>query len=204
VCHTAIDVLTYFNYASYVYITTFIHAMKTLMLWIAVLLAALPASAVGPAAPQRADKITWYTLEQAQALAKKNPRKIFIDMYTNWCGWCKVMDRKTFSVPGIAKYVNENFYAVKLNAEQTQNIIFKGQVFSFNQNRGTHNIVFELVEGQFGYPTTIYLDEKLNVLQHISSYLEPAQLDPILHFYGENAYKKTEYEDFAKGYKSTL
>jgi thioredoxin-related protein len=181
--------------------------MKTLLAFALLFLSLAPAGATGPQAPQtgtKDDKIVWYTLEQAQELSKKKPKKIFIDMYTDWCGWCKVMDRKTFSVPAIAKYITENYYAVKLNAEQTQNIIFRGQVYKFNANRGTHDVVFAMVSGQFGYPTTIYLDEKLNVLQHISSYLEPTQLDPILHFYAENAYKKVAYEQFQKEYKSTL
>jgi len=162
---------------------------------------ALAPPALATAKAPATDKIIWYTLEQAQELAKKNPKKIFIDMYTDWCGWCKVMDKKTFSQPGIAKYVNENFYAVKLNAEQTDNIIFKGQVYSFNKERRTHDVVFSLVSGQLGYPTTVYLDEKLNVLTHISSFLEPKQLDPILHYYAENAYKKQPYEQFERTYK---
>jgi thioredoxin-related protein len=181
--------------------------MKHLLAFALFLSCLAPVFATGPgkgAKPAKEDKIQWYTLEQAQELQKKAPKKIFIDMYTDWCGWCKVMDRKTFSVPGIARYINQNYYAVKLNAEQTENIIFKGQVYKFNQGRGTHDVVFALVSGQFGYPTTVYLDEKLNVLQHISSYLEPSQLDPILHFYGENIYKKKPYEQFQKEFKSTL
>jgi thioredoxin-related protein len=160
--------------------------------------------AAGTSVPKGDEKITWYTLEQAQDLNKKQPRKIFIDMYTDWCGWCKVMDKKTFTQPGIAKYINENFYAVKLNAEQTSSIIFKGQVYKYNPDRRTHDVVYALVSGQFGYPTTIYLDEKLTVLQHISSYLEPGQLDPILHYFAENAYKKQPYDQFEKGFKSNL
>jgi thioredoxin-related protein len=177
--------------------------MKTLLALALLLLPLAPVRATGPTAGAD-EKITWYTLEQAQELNKKHPRKVFIDMYTDWCGWCKVMDKKTFSVPAVAKYINENFYAVKLNAEQKENIIFKGQVFTFNAERRTHDIVFSLVSGQFGYPTTIYLDEKLNVLQHISSYLEPKQLEPILHFYAENAYKKKPYDQFEKEFKSGL
>ena len=63
-------------------------------------------------------KIKWLTIEQAYALNQKEPRKMVIDVYTDWCGWCKVMDRETFSKPAIAEFVNKNYYAVKLNAEQ--------------------------------------------------------------------------------------
>ncbi len=183
--------------------------MKALLTLALAMLTLAPALAGGPTqpltvTPQADEKVTWYTLEQAQELAKKKPKKIFIDVYTDWCGWCKVMDKKTFSQPGIAKYLNEHYYPVKLNAEQTANIIFRGQVYGFNQARGTHDVVFALISGQFGYPTTVYLDEKLNVLQHISSYLDPKQFEPIIRFYGENAYKKTPWEQYQKTFKSGL
>ena len=55
--------------------------------------------------------------------------KVFIDLYTNWCGWCKRMDATTFSNQEIANYLNQNFYAVKLDAETKKSILFKGSVF---------------------------------------------------------------------------
>ena len=58
-------------------------------------------------------KVKWYTLEEAQKLNAKNPKKIIIDVYTDWCGWCKKMDQATFGNPAIAKYLNDNYYPVK-------------------------------------------------------------------------------------------
>ena len=67
--------------------------------------------------PEEKATIKWLTLEEAYKLNQKNPKKIFVDVYTNWCGWCKRMDRDTFQDAKVAEFVNENFYAVKLNAE---------------------------------------------------------------------------------------
>ena len=53
--------------------------------------------------------VKWYSLEEAVALQKKKPKKIFIDMYTDWCGWCKRMDATTFTDPAVSAYLNENF-----------------------------------------------------------------------------------------------
>ena len=77
------------------------------------------------------EKINWMTIEEAEAANKKEPRKLVIDVYTDWCGWCKKMDKDTFQNEKIAKYVNENYYAVKFNAEQKDSIVFLGQTFKF-------------------------------------------------------------------------
>ena len=49
--------------------------------------------------------VNWMSFEEAVEKSKKEKRKIFIDVYTDWCGWCKVMDKNTFSQPVIAKYI---------------------------------------------------------------------------------------------------
>jgi len=69
---------------------------------------------------QAASPLKWYTLEEAMEAAKKNPKPLLIDLYTDWCGWCKKLDADTFGHEGIAKYIGENFYPVKFNAEQRE------------------------------------------------------------------------------------
>ncbi|HCY80556.1 MAG TPA: thioredoxin family protein, partial [Xanthomarina gelatinilytica] len=72
----------------------------------------------------------WVTLEEAVALQKKNPKKIMIDAYTNWCGPCKMLDKNTFKNKDVADYVNKHYYAVKFNAEGNETINFKGNTFT--------------------------------------------------------------------------
>ena len=76
-------------------------------------------------------RIKWLTIQEAYAATQKKPKKFVVDVYTDWCGWCKVMDRETFAKPAIVDYVNENYYAVKLNAEQTQDITLGKQTFKY-------------------------------------------------------------------------
>ena len=77
------------------------------------------------------EKINWLTFEEAVAKAEKKDKPLFIDVYTTWCGWCKVMDRNTFTDPGIIKEINKNFYAVKFNAETRDTINSHGKQFIF-------------------------------------------------------------------------
>ena len=142
--------------------------------------------------------VKWYTIEEVQDLVKNEPRKVYIDMYTDWCGWCKVMDKKTFTDQSIAKQLNTNFYAVKFDAEGKESVEFKGQTFKFvaQGSRGYHELAAALMQGKMSYPTSVFLDENLNVISPLPGYYPPEKLDPILKFIGEDHYKTTNYEQF--------
>jgi len=76
------------------------------------------------------ETVNWVSIEQAQASIKNNPKMIFIDFTASWCGWCKVMDKNTFSDPDVAAYMNENFYAVKLDYDSKDKVDFFGEKYT--------------------------------------------------------------------------
>ena len=134
------------------------------------------------------NQIEWLTLEEAIVKNKANPKKIFIDFYTDWCGWCKVMDKKTFTDPQVIKYMNENFYAVKFDAEQQQEITFNGKKYQFLKGgrKGIHSLAYTLLDQRASYPSFVMLDENLNRLGIIKGYKTPQQFLPIVKQYLNN------------------
>ena len=76
------------------------------------------------------EKINWMTWEEAIEANKTEPKKIIVDVYTWWCGWCKRMDQTTFKEPAVVKAINTNYYAVKLDSEQADPITYKDRTFS--------------------------------------------------------------------------
>lgn len=120
-------------------------------------------------------KIQWYSMEEALAAHEKSPKKLFIDMYTSWCGWCKVMDQKTFTDADVIQFINENFYPVKFNAEQTEVITFRGRDYKFVKSgrRGIHELAYMLLDRQAGYPSFVMLDEDLDRLGIIKGFKAP-------------------------------
>lgn len=156
---------------------------------------------------EKPDKIKWYTFEEAVELTKKNPKKIFVDVYTSWCGWCKRMDANTFTHPVIIKYMNEKYYAVKLNAEQKTPITFDGKEF-INPNpdarRSVHQFAASLLDNRMSYPTTVYLDENVKRLMVRPGYLVPKALEMTLKYYGENKHQPVKWEDYQKDFVSEI
>jgi thioredoxin-related protein len=155
---------------------------------------------------QTEGKIKWMTWEQMQAAQQTQPRNVLVDVYTDWCGWCKKMDATTFSHPEIVKYVNENYYAVKFNAEQRTPVIFNGKEYRFvsQGNRGYHELAAYIMNNRMSYPTTVYLDERLNLLSPVPGYLEPAIFETILYYFATNAFLNTPWEQFQKEFKGKI
>ena len=98
-------------------------------------------------APAPPATLKWYTWEEAVELNKTKPKKMFVDVYTDWCGWCKKMDKSTFADPAVAAYLAENFYPVKLNAEQKADIQFAGEFLLHFLQDGSHRFAGDAFVG---------------------------------------------------------
>jgi thioredoxin-related protein len=160
--------------------------------------------------PSTTVEVKWYTVEEAFELTRKNPKKIFIDFYTTWCGWCKVMDRNTFSHPTIISMLNSDFYPVKFNAESTKDITIGGRTFKGQRIETTpeglkrklpNEFAYAYMQGKMSFPTTSYLDERFALLSSVPGYQNPDNLEVILAFFATNAYKSQQWGDFSKKYR---
>lgn len=160
----------------------------------------------GQETPGAADKasIEWLTFEQAVERMEKEPRKIMIDVYTDWCGWCKKMDASTMVDPTIVQIIGEQYYAVKMDGEYKKDIEFKGRTYKFvaQGRRGYHELPAELMAGKMSYPTLVFLDEDFGIIQPLPGFQQARQLEPILSYFGGDFYKNTAWDQFSKAYQS--
>jgi thioredoxin-related protein len=155
------------------------------------------------------EKVKWYTVKEAMDLQKTAPRKILIDIYTDWCGWCKKMDKETFSHPVIAAYLNKYFYPVKFNAETYDSITFGGHKF-INEGKGTrstHQFALALFQAQNlqpAYPSIAYLDEKLQLIRVWNGFWTAPQIEVWLNYVVEEKYKPLPLEEYQKTFVSKI
>jgi thioredoxin-related protein len=155
----------------------------------AILLLLIIVNSINLSAQDKA-KINWMTIDQAFEAIKKEPRKIVIDVYTDWCGWCKVMDKNTFSDEKVINFVNKKYYAVKLNAEAAGEVRIGDKKYTYPQ------LAAELMQGKMSYPTIVYLDEKFSMIQPIPGYQDAKAFHQVITFLGDNHYKKTDFEKY--------
>ncbi len=149
-------------------------------------------------APPPAESIRWMSFTDAVAENAKQPKKIFIDIYTKWCGWCKRMDATTYEDSSIVKYMNTNYYAVRFDAETHDTILFNNKTFVFRPEYKSNELALSLLSGQMSYPTIVYLDEGFNLLGPSPGYQTTEQLLPQLKYFAEGIYKDKTWEVYRK------
>ena len=152
---------------------------------------------------QAEDKINWMSWEEAVAANENEPRKIFIDVYTDWCGWCKKMDRSTFKDKSVARVMNKYFYAVKFNAEQKESIEYKDHTLKYLPKagrRGVHELAYALLDGRMGYPSFVYLDEKGDRITISPGYKDAKAIQKELAYVGGEHYKNQKFDEFSASY----
>lgn len=138
------------------------------------------------------------SIEEAIKASESSPRKILMDVYTDWCGWCKVMDRETFSDSSVAAYISKNYYAVKLNAETQPEFTYKGQTFRLlsANGRSMNEFVLAITNNQPSYPSIAYFDEGGNLLTVIPGFKKPNDLLPIIQYLGEDKFKTMKFDEY--------
>lgn len=156
-----------------------------------------------------AQEINWVTFEEAVALQKKEPRKIIMDVYTNWCGPCKLLDKNTFQNKDVAEYINKHYYAVKFNAEGNSTITYKDNTFTnpgydeTKANRRNSPHQFSSFLQVRAYPTIAFFDEDLKMITPVTGYQTPHQLELYLKLFESDKYKEmVSQEQFNKYYEA--
>lgn len=144
--------------------------------------------------------INWMTLEEAMEKNKTEKRKIFVDVYTTWCGWCKHMDSTTFVSGAVAKYLNDHYYPVKFNAEQQNDIVFKDKTYHFKKSgsRGHHELAAEWLNNRLTFPTVVFLDENMTLIQPLAGYQDANKMEAIINYFGTDSHKKVPWESYEK------
>lgn len=140
----------------------------------------------------RADRseVEWQTIVQALDQAPKQNKKIILDVYTDWCGWCKRMDRDTYSDSTVQSYLAGHFVASRMNPEKDGTVEFGGKKYSQRE--------FGQALGVNGYPATAIFNEKRELLTVIPGYIQPKEFLKILQYFGENTHLTTKWEDYMK------
>lgn len=153
-------------------------------------------------AGQTAAAIEWMSVEAVAVRLQKEKRPVLIDLYTTWCGWCKQMDKKTYSNKQVAQYLQEKFYTVKVDAETHSAITWNGRTYQFNPQYRSNEFALYLTHGRLEFPTTIIIPPG-GEPQAIPGYMEPRELELLVKYFGEGQYGKVGFDEYQRNFKAS-
>ena len=157
------------------------------------------------------EEINWLSMNDAIVAQAKEPKKIIMDVYTHWCGPCKMLDRNTFHNPDVVQYINDHYYAVQFNAEGDESIDYKEEKFynpNYDASRAGRNSQhqFAVALSITAYPTIVFFYENGEMLMPLSGYKSPTELELYLKLFLNDRHKnistKEEWRQYQKEFKS--
>lgn len=166
------------------------------------LFAVLTVTLCGFGVPAGRESISWMTVGQAETRLQQQQKPVLIDLYTNWCGWCKQMDRKTYSNKKVVEYLSDKFYTVKVDAETKAAITWQGKTYQFDPQYRCNQFAVYLSHGQLEFPTTVIIVPG-EAPQAIPGYMEPRNLEMLVKYFGEGSYKSQGFDEYAKSFHGT-
>lgn len=182
----------------------FYHLM--LMVFVLAVLTLSPRLQAQDSTIEQTTEVKWLSWEEAIELSKTKKKKILLDVYTDWCSWCKKMDTLTFNQAKIAAYINDNFYPVKFNAHSKDEIKYEDKVYKYQKKgvRGYHELAAELLGGRMSYPTVVFLDEEQTVIQSIIGFKSAEQFEVIATYFATDQFMKTPWSAYKAQYIPVL
>jgi len=137
--------------------------------------------------------LTWMSFNDGLANAKKINKKALVDVYTDWCAWCKKMDKETYADAGVVEYLNRYFVVIKLDAESSSKLTYKGETYTEQELAGAFGIT--------GYPSIIFLKGNGDPITTYPGYADAAKFQKVISFIAEDHYLTKKFEDYVRTVK---
>lgn len=137
---------------------------------------------------QEEKELKWYSFSDGLKIAKSQKKKVLIGVYTDWCEWCKKMDKEVYTNLSVKNYLASKFILIKLNAESEKKHFFEGREYS--------EMELAYIFGVEAFPTTVFIREDMQPITAVPGYFPPEVFMKIITFIGDDYYLKMSFDDY--------
>jgi thioredoxin-related protein len=138
-----------------------------------------------------AEGVNWKTFEKGLKDAAVSKKYGFVDVYTDWCGYCKLLESQTLKAPKVMEELQKNFVSIKLNAESEEVVTYKGKKITLRELSASWGVE--------GFPTMLFLNSKGEIIGSFASFAEADLMVNLLRYISTGAReKKISFENFLK------
>jgi thioredoxin-related protein len=135
--------------------------------------------------------VEWKSWNPGLAAAASSKRPVVVDVYTDWCRWCRQMDREVYGRADVSEYLAARFVTIKLNAEGPEAVTYKGRDLTARSLASSFDVS--------GYPTTVFLAPNGDHLANVPGYIEPARFLLLLRYIGDGHMDRgVKWDDYVK------
>jgi thioredoxin-related protein len=137
--------------------------------------------------------LQWKSFNDGLAEAQKSGKKVMVDVYTDWCSWCKKMDKDTYANNDVAQYLAKKFVSIKLNAEAGGKLTYRGQSYTEQQLAGAFGVT--------GYPSILFLNSDGEPITVLPGYSDAQRFKVILTYIADEKYKSITFQQYLEQHK---
>ena len=134
---------------------------------------------------------------------KLEPRKVYAEVYKQDCFECKRLEEKTLNHPEVAEYINSHFYAIRLNADSGDTLMFRGKKYGRLPEAHTHALAWEWTRKKNSYPASVYFDEQFKNPMPVSGYMDVTQMEMMLKYVADNLHKSIPFDEYKQHFKGS-
>jgi thioredoxin-related protein len=127
------------------------------------------------------ERVIWTSFQELDSLLSIAPKETIIFIHTDWCSYCRKMEKEVFSKKEIYDRLNKDFYLVELDAESVSEIAFDQQIWkpkTLKKITGQyHPLAFLLLTNQkMIFPSLLRYDQTFRLKNIKQKYLSPKEL----------------------------
>lgn len=146
--------------------------------------------------------VAWLNVAEAQARLGKEERPVLVDVYTDWCHFCKVMDATTWVNPQVTEYITRYFYPIKFNAEGREPVLWKGTLYEYKPNYKVHMLAANWLQGNMVYPSMVIIPPDGAEPIVMPGVVGVKDIEPVLQYFGEKHYLTTPWSVYKSSFKN--